>query len=203
MNIKRITDKNSDDLFKFRMAAIEECGGAAKHVMMQSNYKNITRILKDYGATRIEDIYRFTESKWSTTQFDFIDAHYSDNGDITNISGALQYNNWLRIGIYHFGLKKYSSMYPSVLFQPNGHLDRALDYCKNKNLDGIFISVFPHNNKLKAFSKALKKKTGISTQADINLIRKLKFKGSFVLNDVEQDFFVVELGKEFSITDIL
>jgi hypothetical protein len=192
MNIERIYDKYHSDLYKFRMSAIHECGGASKHIMMQSSHKNIIKVLKEHGVHRIEDIYRFTESKWQTTEFNFIDAHYADDGNITNISGAKHYNNWLRGGIYHFGLKAYSKQYPSILFQPNGHLQRLINYSIQQELSGIFISIYPHTRRLQALCRALKTGSGIPTTGDINLIRRLKYAGTHMFNDVEQDFFVVE-----------
>jgi hypothetical protein len=203
MNIKRIYNKNYNDLYKFRISAIEECGGNAKHVIMQSSHKNIIKVLKEYGVHRIEDIYRFTNSKWQTTDFDFIDAHYAEDGNITNISGAKQYNNWLRGGIYHFGLKAYSKQYPSVLFQNNGHLQRLIDYCKEENLNGVFISIYPHTTRLQALCRALKSGTSIPTTGDINLIRRLKYAGTHTFNNVEQEFFVLECnGITFDYKDL-
>ena len=203
MNIKRIYNKDHDDLYKFRISAIKECGGDAKHVMMSTPYPNIVNVLTAYGAHRIEDIYRFTNSKWQTTDFDFIDAHYAEDGNITNISGAKQYNNWLRGGIYHFGLKAYSKQYPSILFQNLGHLQRLIEYSTQHHLNGVFISIYPHTTRLQALCRALKSGTSIPTTGDINLIRKLKYAGTYMLNGVEQEFFVLEGNKkEFNINDI-
>jgi hypothetical protein len=204
MTIKRILNKDAPDLFNFRIAAIEECGGAAKHVMMSTSYNNIYKVLSEYGASRIEDIYRFTESKWSQTKFDFIDAHYAEDGNITNISGALKYNNWIRGGIYHFGLRKYSKQYPSILFQTNGHLQRLIDYSMQQGLEGVFISIYPHVPRLRALCNALKRGTSISTTGDINLIRKLQYAGTYSFNNVPQEFFVVQLNNSvFKLGDIL
>jgi len=204
MKIKRIYDKYDNDLYKFRISAIVECGGAPKHVKMTSHYDNVYKVLSDHGVKRIEDVYRFTDGKWKNTDFDFIDAHYSDDGCITNISGAKQYKNWMRGAIYHFGLKAYSSKYPSVLFQPDGHLDRLVEYAKEKNLNGIFISIFPHNSRLEALCSKLRFNTGIPTTGNIDLIRQLTYRGTHVLNGVDQQFFVVELNNSiFKITDIL
>jgi hypothetical protein len=155
------------------------------------------------GAARIEEIYRFTEEKWSRTAFDFIDCHYAPDGKITNIAGAKQYGCWMRGAIYHFGLKKYCLAYPSILFQPNGQLNALIEYVRHLNLKGIFISIYPHENRLRALSKALKSSTGISTTGDINLIRMLRYKGTYMFNNVLQDFFVIELDKNhFDISEI-
>jgi hypothetical protein len=204
MTIKRIFNKDDLDLFNFRVSAIEECGGKAEHVNINLNYKSTIQILKIAGVTRIEDAYRFTAGKWNKTEFDFIDAHYSLTGEITNISGSKQYNQWMRGGMYHFGLRKYSNQYPSVLFQDSGHLVRLIEYCNKKELNGIFISIYPHENRLKALSRALKIGRSIPTSAKIELIRKLKYKGSYIFNNVLQDFFVLELKDTvFSFDDIL
>ena len=197
MTIRRIFNKDDPDLFKFRIAAIEECGGASKHVMMTTPYNNVHKVLSEYGASRIEDIYRFTEGKWSKTNFDFIDAHYAEDGNITNISGSMKYGNWVRGGIYHFGLRKYSKRYPSLLFQPGGHLNRLIEYCKLESMGGIFISIYPHENRLKALSLALQCGHGITTVGDIELIRMLKYRGTYNFNGVDQDFFAIELSSSF------
>ena len=205
MNIKRIYNKNHDDLYKFRISAIEECGGNARHIMMSTPYPNIVKVLNEYGANRIEDIYRFTEGKWNSTEFDHIDCHYADDGKITSISGALQYGQWMRGGIYHFALKEYTKKYPSRLFWKQGHLERLHSYALEKGLNGVFISIYPHNRRLQALCKKLKDGSGIPTPtSNYKLIRALKYRGSHVFNGVPQEFFVLEGNSvKFNISSIL
>src|SRR6056300_1058796 len=119
--IVRHYDKDHPDLLEFRKRAIIECGGTEDLVHYRGYHSNFLNICKGH---RKEDIYRFTDEKWHRTTFDFIDCHYADDNTITNISGAIRYNNWMRGGVYHFGLREYSKKYPSVLFQPDGHLSK-------------------------------------------------------------------------------
>ena len=203
MNLVRIFDKNHNDLTKFRISAIEECGGRAEQLTLTGSYKDIINKLEKHGAHRPEDIYRFIDEKWNRTNFDHVDVNYADDGNITNISGALVYNNWMRGAIYHFGLRKYSKQYPTILFRHEGQLGRLMEYSKNKKLDGIFISIYPHEKRLETLCHRLKENKGIPTAGDIDLIRLLNYRGNHMFNNVLQEFFAIEFSeKKFDINDI-
>jgi len=193
--------KNHIDLYKFRLEAIKECNGKEELINFKGSYQNFIKLTTDNK--RREDIYRFTDEKWSRTEFTFVQCHYVDVGIISNISGVKVYNNWIKGAMYHFALQKYSKEYPSVFFSKFGHLSRLIQLAKNKNLYGVFISILPHNKKLSLLCKALKKGTGIPTKGDISLIRQFKFAGSFQYNNVLQDFFVLSLnGENFDIASL-
>lgn len=200
--MKRIFDKHHPDLIEFRERAIIECGGTKEHLTYTGYHSKFMQML---DVKRKEDIYRFTDEKWNRTEFDHIDCHYADDGKITSISGALQYGQWMRGGIYHFALKEYTKKYPSRLFWKQGHLERLYSYALEKDLNGVFISIYPHDRRLQALCKKLKDGSGIPTPTNnYKLIRALKYRGNHVFNDVPQEFFVLgENSVSFEFADIV
>ena len=192
-NYCRIHQIDHPDLTEFRKKAIEECGGSADMVHYKGSHKNFMLMLEQKGIERKEDIYRFTDEKWFRTKFDHIDCHYVED-KISCISGVVDVDGWMKTAVYHFNLREYSRKYPSRLFWKGGFLDRLIDYSKGSK-KGVFISIYPHNNALKALCKKLKDGTGIPTETNNHeLIRALKYRGTHMYNDVEQDFFVLEFG---------
>lgn len=193
----RIHQLDHPDLTEFRERAIKECGGEGLRPFRgyHSEFKKLA------PETRQEDIYRFTDEKWYRTHFDHIDCHYVDD-KISCISGVVDCNGWMKAAVYHFNLREYAKTYPSRLFWKGGFLDRLIDYSQDKK--GVFISIYPHNNALKALCKKLKDGTGIPTETNNHeLIRSLKYKGTHLYNDVEQDFFVLEFGSnDFNFKEI-
>lgn len=194
----RIIDKHHPDLTAFRIQSILECGGTEE--FLNYDYKDVM----NSNANRKEDIWRFTNIKWNDTSFDHIDCHYADDVNITCISGAVIIGDWIKGAVYHFGLRKYAKQYPSRLFWDGGFLDRLKEYALDNNKLGIFITIFPHEPRLKTLCKKLKDGSGITTQANINLIRSLKYRGTHEYNYCKQEFFAVELTNQlFEPKDLL
>lgn len=200
----RITDLNNADLAEFRKRAIIECGGSDEHLHYKGYHSKFMEILDKNNVKRKEDIYRFTDEKWYRTKFDHIDTFYAADGKITSISGVIEYNNWVRTAVYQFALREYSKEYPSRYFWKGGFLERAIEYAKVNNKKGVFMTFYPHNAQLKALCKKLIDGTGIPTSTgNYELIRALKFKGMHSFNDVDQNFFVIELNNnQFNIDEI-
>jgi len=181
-------NKHHPDITKFRISAIEECGGNKEY--LNYSYEQVM----NSDAHRKEDIWRFTDIKWNETDFDHIDCHYGEDGNITCISGAVIIGDWIKGAVYHFGLRKYAKQYPSRLFWPDGLLDRLIEYAEISYKLGVFITIFPHEPRLKTLCKKLKDGSGIATQTgNIQLIRSLKYRGLHEYNHCMQEFFAIEL----------
>lgn len=202
MKFVRIFDQNNVDLRKFRVQAIQECGGTSSDIHLNGGYKKIISELKTRELDRFEDIYKYTDEKWNQVEFDHIDTLYLEN-EIVCISGVKIYGKWARGAMFYFGLKEHRIRHASAFFRDNGGLDRLKEYSLSKGSDGIFISIYPHNNPLRVLSRRLKENRGIPTSGNIKSIRELRFRGTHVFNGVEQDFFAIEFNaNRFSFSDI-
>lgn len=187
-NYCRVFELYHSGLTEFRKQAIIECGGTEEY--LEYSYEEIM----NSNAHRKEDIWRFANKKWYETNFDHIDCHYDDDGNITCISGAVVVGDWIKGGVYHFGLKKYAKQYPSRLFWKDGLLDRLIEYAEIRCKLGIFITIYPHERRLQTLCKKLKDGSGIATQTgNIQLIRSLKYRGLHEYNNCMQEFFAIEL----------
>lgn len=203
MQLVRVFDQNNSDLREFRVRAVQECGGNLNDIYLSGGYQKIINELKARGIHRFEDIYKFTDEKWNMVKFDHIDALYFEK-EIVCISGAKIYGKWARGAMFYFGLRKHRTQHASAFFRDEGGLDRLKEYSLSKGLEGIFISIYPHNSLLRGLSRRLKENKGIPTSGNINFIRELQFRGTFLFNNVHQDFFAIEFNKKkFSFSEIL
>ncbi|MBY0384606.1 hypothetical protein K2X05_05555, partial [bacterium] len=141
--------------------------------------------------------------KWLATEFDHIDVVYVGS-DIACISGARIYKTWIRGAMFYFGLHKYRKHHGSALFKADGNFERLLSYAKEKNLHGLFISIYPHEKRLKTLCRRLKEARSIPTEGRLDLIRSLKYRGTHTFNNVCQEFFAIEIeGTEFVPAEVL
>ena len=200
--IVKIYDKFCDDLTTFRLNLLNEWDVEKKWLDYDGSHQNLLE-QKENVNNKAEDVFKISKHKWSDLKIDFFYCHYCKvTKEITNISGVCNHNGWLKIGINHFALKKYAKMYPSLFFKSKGPFEKSLNFVKEYNLNGLFLSVYKHNKKLEALSKVYKGR-GVSTPAKIDYIRMLKFAGEHEWNHVMQDFFIVEHKKKFNILDII
>lgn len=192
---KRLFDKNDINLYKFRENVIKECGGTSGDVLIDYTLSKLKQ--KYPNNLKIEDLYRYTNKKWNLTNFDHIDTYWIDN-EISCISGAVLYNNWIKGAVYHYNLKKYSVQNRTLFFQDNGMLDRLINYAVDKDLDGVFISIYPHNYKLNALVHRMKNNQSIPTTGNLEKIRSMKYYGSKIINNVQQEIFYYKIKNEFN-----
>jgi hypothetical protein len=196
---KRLFTKTDVNLTNFRKAVLQECNADVSDVFCNYTYTVLKE--KYQNNLKFEDIYRYTNKKWNSTNFDHIDTYWVDN-EISCISGAVLYNNWIKGAVYHYNLKKYSVQTRTLFFQDNGMLDRLIEYACDKNLDGVFISIYPHNYKLTSLVNRMKNNLSIPTTGNLNKIRSMKYYGSNVINNVSQEIFYYPIKCEFN-SDII
>jgi hypothetical protein len=196
---KRIFNKEDNNLLAFRRNVILECNGDPLDAEVDYFYSKLKEKYKNNP--KIEDIYRYTNKKWNETNFDHVDTYWINN-EISCISGSVIYNNWIKGAVYHYNLKKYSVQTRTLFFQDNGMLDRLIEYANDKNLDGVFISIYPHNYKLSALVTRMKNDLSIPTTGNLNKIRSMKYYGSNVINNVSQEIFYYPIKCEFN-SDII
>tara|TARA_B100000424_G_C22892568_1_gene474803 strand:- start:310 stop:915 length:606 start_codon:yes stop_codon:yes gene_type:complete len=200
--IVKIYNRFCGDLIKFRLNLLNEWCIDENWLNYEGSYSQLIEHNKILNG-KAEDIYKISNSKWKKLELDFFYCHYDKNSnEITNISGVKNHNEWIRIGINHFALKKYSKIYPSIFFKPQGPFEESYNFVKKYNMKGLFLTVYKHNKKLQALSKVYKGR-GVSTPAKIDYIRMLKFAGEYKWNNVMQDFFVVEYKEKFNILSII
>ena len=102
-----------------------------------------------------EEIHKYSNEIWNRVGFDQLYG-VTINGNVVAISGSKLYGNNIRFGMRYYVLRKYRKIVRSQLWKPNGILDLTLkDF---PNVDFSFVSIYPHNNKLKKWVEALKRK---------------------------------------------
>lgn len=195
LKLVRLYDKEHPDLYQFRIQVIRECGGRAGDISQQGSYSKITRELKTRGLDQYEDIYKFSDAKWGSLTFDHIDAIYS-GADICCVSGARNYDGWLRFAMMYYGLESHRKVYDSILFKADGIAKRLEVSARDQGLKGLFFTIFPYSRALQVLCDRLKNNKGLPTRGEIDVIREFQYRGSAVFNGVSQDFFVNELGDE-------
>jgi hypothetical protein len=179
-------NSNDPSLTKFRRNVMLECGADPDDTLVDYTFSNLSK--KYQGNPRIEDIYRYTKLKWDSTHFDHVDTHWVDD-EVSCISGAVRYGSWIKGAVYHYNLRKYSIENRTLLFKDGGMLDRLIAYAEELGLDGVFISVYPHNQKLKSLVKRLKNGLSIPTTGNLEKIRSLRYHGVETINNIQQEIF--------------
>lgn len=100
----------------------------------------------------IEEIYKFSHLKWSPTAFDSIYG-IEVNKEIVSISGKKIYSNqFVRLGMHYYTLKKFRKPIRSVMWRKNGFVDQGM---QESPYNHFFITIYAHNSKLQAWSKKL------------------------------------------------
>lgn len=187
----RIKQLDHPDLIKFRKAAIVDCGGDESDITLSGGHTAILEELKSRNIMEIEEIYRYTNDKWYSTEFESVDAFYVGN-EIVGISGSKMYGNWMRGAMYYYQLKKTRKEHSTLFFRNKGQLPRLIEHSKILGCHGVFITIWPHSSQLKALTKRMRSGKSIPTPGNIDLIRMMKFKGISKFHGVTQDFYVHE-----------
>lgn len=157
--------------------------------------ENEKYLLKDikYNHLMNEEVWKFSKFKWESINFKSIFCLLHDE-KVVAISGVKFYNNFIRVGMNYYILPEYKFLARSILWKKNGLLFNILK--KNPNISGYFISIYPHNNKLKSWVNALNKKKSFGQIGNIDAYYYLKrlniTNDSILFNGVHQ-YIVYEI----------
>lgn len=122
----------------------------------------------------VEEIYKFSKTKWLQLKCDKFLALLDDN-QVVSISGVRTYSNqFVRLGMHYYTLKKFRRIHRSILWRSNGFLEQTLIDYPDKN--DFFISIYSHNKKLKAWVKYLQNgmRFGQLSQSEAGVTSNLK-----------------------------
>lgn len=123
-----------------------------------------------YSTSINEEVWKFSKKKWESINFKEIAALIINN-NVVAISGAKYYNDFLRVGMNYYILPEYRKIARSILWNPQGFIDTHIS--DKLNLSGYFISIYPHNNKLKKWVDSLANKTNFGQLCNTSALTKL------------------------------
>lgn len=151
MEIRRV-DPFGDEVYAFRREIICIDEGSSE--------KYLTEDIK-HSPDMPEEVWKFSLRKWRSLELTNLHGVFID-GDLAAVSGSKLYglgSRYLRTGMMYYVLKRYRKDVRSTLWKSGGLLDSALDGYRDQ-LDYSFVSIYPHNNKLMAWCKALMRQHG-------------------------------------------
>lgn len=141
-----------------------------------------------------EEVWKFSLKKWKSINFDSLYGLYIDH-ELTAISGAKLYGNdknFLRLGMMYYVLKRHRKQIRSPLWLKDGLIETALKDYKNK-IDYSFISIYPHNEKLKSWILAFSRQQRLGQlglNGHLDLIKSFKkYDNDVYFNGVSQSIF--------------
>ncbi len=142
-----------------------------------------------------EDAWKYCERRWEKVGFDCIEAIIEDN-EIVGISGCKVYNEYLRTSMSLYLLKKVRKKYPGIKYLKGGWFERHLNFAKEKNLEGMFFTVYAYSKKLQALVNNHRGKTiSLIDKKHLLYIKDIKEKGEFMFHKVPQTFFYYPIKK--------
>lgn len=136
-----------------------------------------------------EEIYKFSETKWSQVGFDEV-LGVEFEGSIVSIAGNKRYaNGVMRLGMHYYTLKKFRTTIRSVLWRQGGFIDESLRY--HPNASAFFISIYAHNKKLQSWVRKLKQgnqfaQMAVANKEITNRLRNFTPAGTIIFNGVPQ-----------------
>lgn len=151
MEIRRI-DPFGDEVYAFRREVICTDEGYPE--------RYLTEDIK-HSPDIPEEVWKFSLRKWNSLWLTNLHGVFI-NGDLAAVSGSKLYGpskRYLRTGMMYYVLKRYRKDIRSMLWRSGGLLDSALDDHRG-HLDYSFVSIYPHNNKLMSWCKALMRRYG-------------------------------------------
>ena len=136
-----------------------------------------------------EDYYKYSDKKWKNTDFFCIEA-IIENSEIVGMSGCKWYDDYLRISMHLYLLKKVRAKYPGIKYLKGGWFERHLNMAENMGAKGIFFTVYAYSKKLQALIENHRKKTiSLIDKKHLNYIQDIAEKGEYIFNNVPQTFF--------------
>jgi hypothetical protein len=150
MQVKKL-NAFSDDVYDFRRTIICSDENASLNYLDQD--------IK-YTADIPEEVWKFSKRKWESLELDYLYGVYVDN-KVVALSGAKWYGDKtvLRMGMMYYTLKEYRTILRSPLWKQGGLLSTNVADVQH-DFQYSFISIYPHNDKLKKWIKAFARKTG-------------------------------------------
>lgn len=199
MNIKKI-NPFSNEVYNFRKEIICDEEGADQSYLDVS-YK--------YDKSIPEEVWKFSQQKWNSLALDSLHGVFF-NGELAAISGSKLYGkdkNFLRTGMMYYILKRFRNVIRSPLWANNGLLETSVS--EYPFIDYSFISIYPHNHKLKAWVEAFSRKERLGQLGDNSHISTLKsfqkFESEIQFNNVNQSIFyrLENINSNISIIDLI
>jgi hypothetical protein len=141
MDVRKL-DPFSLDVYNFRKEVIITDENS-KEIYLQEDVP--------YDKNISEEVWKFSKRKWNSLNFDLLYGVYFEN-ELASISGSKLYGNKkniLRTGMMYYTLKRFRTELRSPLWTEQGLLHKSIDFFDN--IDYVFISIYPHNNKLKSW----------------------------------------------------
>lgn len=186
---------NDPKLYNFRAQIYsDDIGIDRKNLDEMLTHSQCKKIFPTYDW---EEIYKFGELKWNKTCFDGIAAAIGNNNEVVSMAGFKRYSTFLRVGMHLYTLKKWRSQCRSFLWSDAGFIDRAVEFCDQEKIDGVFLTIHPHNKALSRWAKRLENSQNFGQMAtnDPSIKNKMKnFKplpGLIKFNQVFQKVFLM------------
>lgn len=160
--------------------------------------------IENFDKKIAEDAYKYCDRKWNTLGTDNIEAIIED-GKVVGMSGCRIYGNYLRTSMHLYLLKRVRSKYPGIKYLKDGWYSRHINFANEKNLDGMFFTVYAYSRKLQALINNHRNKTiSLVDKKHLLYMDDIKEVGQYEFYNVPQTFFFYKLkDKEFDIDQIL
>ena len=204
LQIQRLTNPMDSRITDFRSKVCEENGAKKNYINNTSlDYKNTVKYVNQLSSPNknFEEIWKYGNTKWTITKFDALECVFYNNL-IISLSGCKAYtNNMLRVSMHLYTLINYRKICRNFQFRKNGFFQRHLDFAKKiGNIECLFMTVYPHNKKLKAHvhNLAYRKISPDGKKHNMHFIDKLQFIDEpIIFHNVPQYFFLYPLNKSF------
>jgi hypothetical protein len=186
-------DKWHPELTEFRKTLCIELGAdnelsTISHKALHAQYPN---------NKFAEEIYKFSNGKWTQTHFDAIECIKID-GKIVGMSGCAIHNNSIRILMHRYSLLSSRSTVNTYTWHENGTIDRHHNYAKLLDMKAIYFTIYEHNVTLKMFSNYLKQR---KTNKKKPMLGEFDFLPKpMMFNNVLQTIFYYKIDKDYNFT---
>lgn len=198
--IETIYDKFDHRITKFRRKIFEEDLGLDPDLCEKNHNKEWW--LNNTDQKKLEDAYKYSNFKWCNTIFDNIECIIED-GEVVGISGCRIYGKYLRTSMHLYLLKSVRKKYPGIKYLKGGWFERHIHYAQEKNLDGLFFTVYAYSRKLKGLIRNHTEKTiSLVNKKYLKYIQDVEFVGEYDFNKVKQSFFYYKLKESFDIKNM-
>jgi hypothetical protein len=184
-----LKSKSSEELNLFRQQVCRENGAEGRLGSNDSSWLQIQSMYDHLTISNQQEIYKFSDHKWSRVQFSNIEA-FQCGQTICSISGAQIISDWLRIGMHHYTLLQFRKTQRALMYRQHGFFSRHLSFAAENRLKGVFFSVHTHNTRLLSYTQNLRFKRFSPESHTILYLKDIKNIGEEVFfNGVNQHIF--------------